>query len=206
MSIVKAVERAYRVMEERDWDTIYWCVDLHGVCLKSNYQQGGYEWINEEALRTLQLINKLSESKIILWSSVYEEEKKDISRFFNGHGIILHGFNDNVYEKNTKVSSFDQKFYFSVLLDDKAGFDPETDWRAIGEYLTRRYKGNRVLGMRQYYAQSLIEQPASVGIMESVGGVFEVVGDALGSAGSACGSVIEGVGEVCGAVVGSIFD
>lgn len=206
MSIIKAVDRAYRVMAERDWDTIYWCVDLHGVCLKSNYQQGGYEWINEEALKTLQLINNLSESKIILWSSVYEEEKKAISRFFNGHGIILHGFNDNVYEKNTKVSSFDQKFYFSVLLDDKAGFDPETDWRAIGEYLTRRYKGNRVLGMRQYYAQSLIEQPTSVGIMESVGGVFEVVGDALGSAGSACGSVIEGVGEVCGSVVGSIFD
>jgi hypothetical protein len=209
MSILKAVERAYRVMEERDWDTIYWAVDLHGVCLKSNYQQGGYEWINEDALRTLQLINRLSESKIILWSSVYEEEKKRISRFFNGHGIILHGFNDNVYEKNNKVSSFDQKFYFSVLLDDKAGFDPETDWQAIGEYLTRRYEGNRLLGVKPYYAQS-IAKPESAPVLGAVGDVigevFEVVGDALSSTGDVCGSVIEGVGEFCGADIGSLFD
>lgn len=129
--IVKAIRRAYQVMEERNWDTIYWAIDLHGVCLKSNYEQGGYEWINASALQGLKTISNRPESKIILWSSVHPEEKMSIARFFGKAGISIYGFNSNIFERNTQVSNFDQKFYFSVLLDDKAGFDPLTDWDAI---------------------------------------------------------------------------
>lgn len=131
MSIIKAIRRAYQVMEERNWDTIYWAIDLHGVCLKSNYEQGGYEWINESALQGLRTISNRPESKIILWSSVYPEEMMSIAKFFGEYGISIYGFNSNIFERNTHVSNFDQKFYFSVLLDDKAGFDPMTDWNAI---------------------------------------------------------------------------
>jgi hypothetical protein len=135
MSIIKAVDRAYKTMKERNWNTIYWAVDLHGVCLKSNYQQGGYSWINIHARRVLKLISRLPETKIILWSSVYDLEKGDIIDFFEEHGIHVSDFNSNLSEGNTHVSDFSQKFYFSVLLDDKAGFDPETDWLAIENYL-----------------------------------------------------------------------
>jgi len=134
-SISKAVHRAYKVMEERNWDTIYWCIDLHGVCLKSNYKQGGYKWINKSALSALKTISNRKESKIILWSSVFNEEKAAIVKFFKEQGISVYGFNSNPFEANTKVSDFSQKFYFSILLDDKAGFDPEVDWSIIETYL-----------------------------------------------------------------------
>jgi hypothetical protein len=127
-------------MKERNWDTIYWAVDLHGVCLESNYEQGGYRWINQSALRVLRKISSLPETKIILWSSVYSDEKSDIIGFFNDNGIEVYDFNANDGESNTRVSSFDEKFYFSVLLDDKAGFDPETDWVVIEKYL----EGNKM--------------------------------------------------------------
>ena len=40
----------------------------------------------------------------------------------------------------TIVQCFEKKFYFNILLDDKAGFDPETDWSVIKEYLNKNVK------------------------------------------------------------------
>ena len=132
--ITKAIARAYRVMHERNWDTIYWAVDLHGVCLKSNYENGGYEFINEEAKIGLQHISMREENKIILWSSCHDHEKQAIIDFFADNAIHVDHFNVNPDEANTKTGCFDQKFYFSVLLDDKAGFDPDEHWAEIIEY------------------------------------------------------------------------
>ena len=134
MSIIKAIARAYKTMEERNWDTIYWAIDLHGVCLRSNYEQGGYEWINYLAVEALKVISQRPETKIILWSSVYDDEKLPILDFFNKEAIPVWGFNTNPWENDTKVSCFEEKFYFSVLLDDKAGFDPARDWQQIINY------------------------------------------------------------------------
>ena len=156
MSIVKAVAKAYAVMQARNWDTVYWAVDLHGVCLKSNYQTNTYEWINEAAKRALKVISSLPESKIILWSSVHETEMGNIVDFFNEEGIIIDDFNKNLREKNNDVSNFDEKFYFSVLLDDKAGFDPDTDWDAIAYYLQTSQSAKKETDLKPvvYYTES----------------------------------------------------
>lgn len=135
MSIIKAINRAYQLKEERNWTDIYWAIDLHGVCLKSNYTINSYEFINEDVVKTLLLIQSLPESKIIIWSSSYSEEKSDIYEFFLKHGIEINGFNHNVFVQNTTTGCFDEKFYFNILLDDKAGFNPETDWKEIYNYL-----------------------------------------------------------------------
>lgn len=139
MSLKKALVDAYKKKEQRGWDTIYWAIDLHGVCLESNYETGGYKWINDKAKEALQLISSLPESYIILWSSVHHFEMDRICLFFEEeHGIEVHDFNMNLEEKSNAVSCFDQKFYFSILLDDKAGFDPEEDWDVIIEFLKER--------------------------------------------------------------------
>jgi hypothetical protein len=135
--ILTAIERAYRVMHERKWDTIYWAVDLHGVCLKSNYENGGYSFINEAAKTGLQAISQKQENVIILWSSCHDHEKKAIKDFFSEHHIIVDYFNENPDEANTKTGCFDQKFYFSILLDDKAGFDPDIHWQDIINFYKR---------------------------------------------------------------------
>ena len=134
MSIIKSIERAYSLLQERNWDTIYWAIDLHGTCIKSNYVSGEYEWINEDALKCLQLIRSLKETRIILWSSVYSKEQLNIRKFFYENDVEVDFFNNSL-EKNTETGCFNTKFYFSILLDDKAGFDPDTDWKLIYEYL-----------------------------------------------------------------------
>lgn len=131
MSIAKAIHRAYDVLREREWNTIYWAIDLHGVCMTSNYKSGVHEFISQQAIDVLKIISDRPESKIILWSSVHDDQKGDIVREFARHGIVVSGFNFNQYEGNTRTGCFDEKFYFSILLDDKAGFDPETDWLEV---------------------------------------------------------------------------
>ena len=138
MSIIKSIERAYSLLQERNWDTIYWAIDLHGTCIKSNYVSGEYEWINEDAENCLQLISNLPESIIILYSSCYTKEMFNIVTFFNNYGIYVNFFNNNPEIENTETGCFDNKFYFSILLDDKAGFDPNTDWKLIYEYLKNK--------------------------------------------------------------------
>lgn len=129
--IQKAIRRAYKLLKERNWDTIYWAIDLHGTCIESNYISGKYEWINEDAKKCLQLIQSLPESQIIIWSSCYPEEYDKIFDFFVEHDITTYLYNCNPEVQNTKTGCFDIKFYFSILLDDKAGFDPETDWKIV---------------------------------------------------------------------------
>ena len=141
--ITKAIERAYEIMHERNWDTIYWAIDLHGVCMKSNYAEGIHEFISQEAIDTLRLISSLPESRIILWSSVYDEQKLNIMNVFEAEGIHVFDFNQNSEAADTPTGCFSQKFYFSVLLDDKAGFDPATDWAAIHATLMKLILENK---------------------------------------------------------------
>jgi len=136
--IVNAIKRAYEIMEARNWDTIYYAVDLHGVCLESNYTTGEHVFISDEAVNTLKLIGSLKESKIIIWSSVHDKDKKAILDLFAEHGIPVHGFNSNSTAADTATGCFKEKFYFSVLLDDKAGFDPAIHWAEIGEFLREK--------------------------------------------------------------------
>lgn len=126
MSIVRAINRAYDVMAERNWDTIYYALDLHGTCLKANYENGGYEFL-PGAREALQYLSRLEETCLIVWSSLHQAEVRPVFEFLYDNGIEPFHFNSNSEVRNTDTGCFDRKFYFSVILDDKAGFAPE-DW------------------------------------------------------------------------------
>ena len=122
-------------MYDRKWDKIYWAIDLHGVCLKSTYETNTYEWINKDVVIGLQAIASKPESVIILWSSCHPREYDAIIEFFKKENINVSYFNRNPEVPNTTTGCFTDKFYFSVLLDDKAGFDPFADWLEISDLL-----------------------------------------------------------------------
>ncbi|HET8688959.1 MAG TPA: hypothetical protein VFM18_20305 [Methanosarcina sp.] len=140
MSIIKAIENAYKKAEERNWDRIYFAIDVHDTILKSNYQDGSYEFWNDSSRYALHMLSMRKEVRIILWSSASKEEQEKIATFLYRHGCIVDFFNENPEQPNTSYADFSEKFYFSVLLDDKAGFDPDTDWDKIIEFY--KYKDN----------------------------------------------------------------
>lgn len=129
--IEKAIIRAYDVMHKRNWDTIYWAIDLHGTCLISSYDNDKIEFINPQAEMTLKELSKYPETKIILWSCLHAPEWERVLAFFERHGIKVAAVNANPFEQSNGYADFSSKFYFSVLLDDKAGFDPDTDWAVV---------------------------------------------------------------------------
>jgi len=55
--------------------------------------------------------------------------------WLNANGVYPNFFNHNPHAKDTPRSCFDKKPYFNILLDDRAGFEPETDWQAIKDEL-----------------------------------------------------------------------
>lgn len=129
--ITRAIRRAYDVARVRNWDKVYWAIDLHETCIRSNYGKGSYEFLGDYVVRALQKISERPETVIILWSSVHADEEADIIEFFANNGIRVSYFNHNPEVSNTAHGNFDTKFYFSILLDDKAGFNYELDWFKI---------------------------------------------------------------------------
>lgn len=127
--ISRAIEGAYKKMHDRGWDTIYYLVDLHETVYCNNYDGLALNFY-PDAITGLQYLTSLPETKIILWSSVYEEDKSSYIEALKEHNIKVDAFNNNPFEKNTKVGCFNEKPYFSVLIDDKAGFIP-SDWLKI---------------------------------------------------------------------------
>lgn len=130
MSILRAINRAYSVMKERDWDTVYWAVDLHGTVIESNYENGTYTYISDDVKQALQAISALPETKLILWSSMHGTDQANVTALFKSDGINVDWFNENPDAQNTTTGCFTQKFYFSVLVDDKAGFCP-SEWTMV---------------------------------------------------------------------------
>jgi hypothetical protein len=62
-----------------------------------------------------------------LWSSITPDDEVKIRALFASAGIPVAAVNENPFIENTATGNFDKKFYFSILVDDKAGFCP-TEW------------------------------------------------------------------------------
>lgn len=76
-----------------------------------------------------------STNKIILWSSSYAEPMNEVVKYLTSRGVRVDYVNENPECPSTEICDFSKKLYFDVLLDDKAGFDPDSDWECIYEKL-----------------------------------------------------------------------
>lgn len=134
MSIQKGISRAYNVAMERNHEMIFWCVDLHGTVLESNYSSDEFNFINEAVtVPALQAISALPETRIILWSGISDADRDKVIELFAANNIRVDWVNENPAVPSSGTGHFDKKFYFSILVDDKAGFCP-SDWPRAAEH------------------------------------------------------------------------
>jgi succinylglutamate desuccinylase len=133
--IVQVIKTAYQRAKAKNWDTLYWAIDIHETITEPTHQEGvigkAYPW----ALETMWFLLQFPETRIILWSSMSKEElARHRTEFFDNCGLPSTGkvfLNENPEVGATKYANFDQKMYMNMLLDDKAGFDPKIDWATI---------------------------------------------------------------------------
>ena len=118
----------------KGWPETYWCIDLHGTIIPSGKDSNDETDTMEfypHAKEVLQWLTNRKDIILILWTSTPLWRASLVKECLEKNGIHFDMFNQNYHAKDTPRSDFSKKFYFNVLLDDRAGFEPETDWTAI---------------------------------------------------------------------------
>lgn len=129
--IQKAIERAFKKAKERNWDKLYFAVDVHDTIVEANYDKGTLPTkFYPQAKEVLQYISTRGDIVLILYTCSHPEELVKYLDFFKQNEINFQYANENPLIQTTSVGlgNYEKKMYFDVLFEDKAGFDPEEDW------------------------------------------------------------------------------
>jgi len=80
----------------------------------------------------------------MLYTCSHDSEIEKYKKFFKKNDIRFEMVNENTDVSDTDYGNFKSKPYMNVLLEDKAGFDPEKDWDRINKVLNK-YPENYLL-------------------------------------------------------------
>tara|TARA_R110000824_G_scaffold12226_7_gene53570 strand:- start:6527 stop:7072 length:546 start_codon:yes stop_codon:yes gene_type:complete len=135
MAIKDAVNRAFEKKKTRGWDKwpkMYWAIDLHDVMIPGSYTRNneGRE-LYPDAKDILVWLTTRKDMCPILFTSSHPDSIKDILVWFKEQNIEFDYINENPECGDTEICNFSSKFYFDILLEDKAGFNGETDWTEL---------------------------------------------------------------------------
>lgn len=132
--IVETIKTAHSVKEDRNWDTLYVIIDIHGTVMKPNYDGKSDEWY-PHALDVLRYQSEQPVYKLIMWTCSIEEDRNHYVELLKARGINIDYVNENpeVIGK-LQWGDYTTKMYANIGYDDKFGFNPHKDWIAIKEY------------------------------------------------------------------------
>ncbi len=134
MSIIRAIEKTFINAKKRNWDQIYFYFDIHETILYPDYNNVDELKFYDHAKDVLQYLSTRKDITIALYTCSYPKEIERYIEFFKSHGISFKYVNKNPDAKNTLYGFYEDKPYFNVLFEDKAGFDGESDWLAVKQY------------------------------------------------------------------------
>ena len=135
MSITRAIDRAFEMKEKRGWDKLYWAIDLHNTMLpscKEDSEKGhSVENIYPSCLKALQMLSQSDEHCLILFTATKPKDISNLLLQLEHQGVHFDYMNENPECEDTEYADFSEKFYYDVIVDDKAGFNPATGWILI---------------------------------------------------------------------------
>jgi hypothetical protein len=138
-TILKWIKKMFKHAEKKQWFETYWSLDIHGTISQPDYRKDVKEIrYYPYAKETLQLMSKRKDIVMILWSSSYPSEIEIYEKQFAKNDIIFNfvGENPDVSSAKGSFGFYEKKHYFNVLVDDKAGFNPERDWKFLYDYFS----------------------------------------------------------------------
>lgn len=135
--IKHAIENCIYNARLKGWDKTYWAFDIHGTILKPTFQSAVLSTeFYPYAKEVMQMISRQSNVVRILYTCSYPDEIAGYLKFFERQGIHFDYVNENPEICSGAYGHYERKFYFNVLFEDKSGFDPLTDWKAVYHLLT----------------------------------------------------------------------
>lgn len=144
MSIIKALDSAYKAKKTKGWDKMYFFFDIHATIIKPNYKYGDIPTeFYPHALDTLRLISSMDDICMIMYTCSHPHEIQQYVELFKNNGVIFDYINENpeVKTQENGYGCYDKKPYMNVLFEDKSGFDGETDWLPTLEYFKTHKHG-----------------------------------------------------------------
>jgi len=135
LSYAELFNQAYMTMMSRNWDTLYVALDVHGTIIPLSYKFDEDPVVYPHAIETLQKMSKMPNVRIILFTSSYVDHTESFVKFLKNHRVKIDFVNGNREVGNTETGCFTRKFFYSILIDDKAGFDPLKDWVEVNKAL-----------------------------------------------------------------------
>ena len=133
---MKHVKKAFLDKEKKNWKKVYIAIDLHDTIVEGKYNlnnDGANFFPN--VLNVLRHLSNRSDVCLILWTSSYDIPIQISLDKLSEYDIDFNYINENPECPNTQLCNFDGKFYFNILIDDKAGWDGLTDWFLLEETL-----------------------------------------------------------------------
>jgi hypothetical protein len=133
--ITHALHRCMAQVAERGWQKIYFAIDIHGTILHPTYAAGTLSTeFYPQARAVLQYLSMRKEFCLILYTCSHPDDIRQYLLFFRQEGIHFQYVNENPEVLNGGYGHYERKFYFNVLIEDKAGFDPLNDWSRIADF------------------------------------------------------------------------
>ena len=126
--------KAFEIAKKRNWEQIYVAIDVHDVILEANYSTDIPTKFLGNAKEVLQRMSLRKDIVLILYTCSFPREIEQYQKLFQENDIHFKYVNENPECFNTAFGDFSKKFYFSILLEDKAGFVPD-DWYIINSTL-----------------------------------------------------------------------
>jgi len=133
-SIVNAINNAFVEKEKRGWSKLYFFFDIHQTILYPDYNNNDPKRFYKHAKVVLQFLSNHKDIEMGLYTCSYPNEIDNYLQFFKENNINFLHINKNQDAKDTTYGYYQDKPYYNVLFEDKAGFDAETDWLEIKKY------------------------------------------------------------------------
>lgn len=151
-TISKQLQNAFLDAREKDYDHIVIAIDLHDTIINSDKYNKAISSEKEvdialfsslfpQAVKALQKMSLRKDIQLMLFSGTKVTILQHICRILHEKfGIEFEHINEYVTDDPIPMSSqsFRNKPYYSIIWDDKGGFDPTFDWEdvinTIGNY------------------------------------------------------------------------
>jgi len=141
-TITQLFNKAWQEAKDKGYDHVVIAVDLHGTIVDSkvfNTTPGSFEdkvnsSIFRSALVALQKLSAHTSVSMFIYSGTKKLHLYRLIDMLNEKYEININLN---YGSDTQHASqsFKRKPYYGILIDDKAGFDPDTDWWEINDLI-----------------------------------------------------------------------
>jgi hypothetical protein len=140
------IENTWKEIKERQWNRTYWFVDFHNTIAVADYgDPTKMRQFFPFAKDVLQFLSNRQDICLVLWTCSHRDSIQEMLDFLEENDINMDYVNENPECVSDKRVNFSQKPYYNVLLDDRAGFEPEDDWYSLGLLLEEHYKEENIL-------------------------------------------------------------